>query len=233
LNIDVKVLRILKWYVDGSQYMHWDHKRHAGAIFTLGEGVVSSHSRKVKLNTQSSTKTELVVADMYMPKMPWSLYFMQSQGYNIEIIELCQDNKSTQLLKNNGCFLSEKRTKHIKVKFFFIKDRVDGGEMRIIHCLTEEMWADIMTKTLQLRAFRVMRAKLMNCDVDYDNGETPAQVIHKPRLVTGRMTKLGPTQTLQECVGGSQNDKGTRVTDRQTVGVARMQVKHGSPKTIG
>ena len=124
MNIDVKVLRILKWYVDGSQHMHWDHKRHAGAMFTLGEGVVSSHSRKVKLNTQSSTKTEQVVADMYMPKMPWSLYFMQSQGYNIEIIELCQDNKSTQLLKKNGCFLSEKRTKHIKVKFFFIKDEL-------------------------------------------------------------------------------------------------------------
>jgi hypothetical protein len=111
-------------------------------------------------------------------------------------------------LMKNGCFLSGKRTKHIKAKFFFIKDRVDDGEMRIVHCPTEKMWADIMTKPLQGRAFRVMRAKLMNCDVDYDNGETPAQVIHKPRPVTGRMTKLGPTQTLQECVGGPQNNKG-------------------------
>jgi len=170
---------------------------------------------------------------MYMSEMLWSLYFMQCEGYNAEIIELYQDNKSTQLLVKNGRFLSWKRTKHIKRKLFFIKDKVENGEMRIVHCPTEEMWAGIMAKPLQGRAFRVMRAKLMNCDVDYDDGETPAQVIHQQRQVTGRMTMLGPTQTLQECVGGSQNNKGPQATDRRTVGVPRMQVKLESPKTIG
>ena len=41
---------------------------------------------------------------------------------------------------------SRKKTKHIKEKFFFIKDRVDDGEIKVIDCPTEEMWADIMTK---------------------------------------------------------------------------------------
>ena len=39
---------------------------------------------------------------MYMPEMLWSLYFMQSQGYDVQIVELFQDNKSTELLMNNG-----------------------------------------------------------------------------------------------------------------------------------
>ncbi len=73
-------------------------------MFTLGEGAVSSYLRKLKSNTQSSTETELVGADMYMPKMPWSLYFMDSQGYDTEIIELYQDNKSAELLMKNGRF---------------------------------------------------------------------------------------------------------------------------------
>jgi hypothetical protein len=50
LTISMNDLSILKWYVDGSHNVHWDCKGHAGAIFTLGEGAVSSYSRKLKLN---------------------------------------------------------------------------------------------------------------------------------------------------------------------------------------
>ena len=60
---------------------------------------------------------------------------------------LYQDNISTQLLIKNGRFSSGKKTKHIKAKFFFIKDRVDNGEIRVIDCPAEEMWADVLTKT--------------------------------------------------------------------------------------
>ncbi len=93
---------------------------------------------------------------MYMPKMLWSLYCMDSQGYDTEIIELYQDNKSAELLMKKGRFLSRKKTKHIKSKFFFIKDRIGDGEIRVIYPPTEEMWADILTKPLQGKAFRYM-----------------------------------------------------------------------------
>jgi hypothetical protein len=138
LRISVSDLSILKWYVDRSHNVHWDCKGHAGAMFTPGEGAVSSFFRKLKLNTRSSTETELVGMDMYMPKMLWSLYFMDSKGYDMEIIELYQDNKSAKLLVKNGRFLSGKRTKHINAEFFFIKDRIDDGEIRVIHCPTEK-----------------------------------------------------------------------------------------------
>ena len=48
-------------------------------------------------------------------------------------------NISTQLLIKNGKMLSGKKTKHIKAKFFFIKDRVRNGEIRVKDCSTEEM----------------------------------------------------------------------------------------------
>ena len=135
----MKDLEILKLYVDGPPNIHWDCKGHAGAMFALGEGAVSSYSRKLKTNTRSFTKTELMGADMYMPEMLWSLYFIQSQGCNVETIELYQGNKSMELLMKNGWFSSGKRTKHIKAKFFFIKDRIDSGVMRLDHQPTEEM----------------------------------------------------------------------------------------------
>jgi hypothetical protein len=57
----------------------------------------------------------------------------------------------------NSRFLSGKKTKYIQVKFLFIKDRINDGEMIIVNCPTEGMWADILTKTLQGKAFRAMR----------------------------------------------------------------------------
>ncbi len=95
---------------------------------------------------------------------------------------LYQDNISShQLLINNGKLSSSKKTKHIKSKFFFIKDRVDSREVRVIDCPAEEMWVNILTKPLQGMAFRKMQAnKLMNCPVKYkeNNKLTEKPAIH-------------------------------------------------------
>ena len=196
-------------------------------MFSLGRGATLSYSRKVKTNTRSLTETELVTADMFMPEMLWSLHFIQAQGYDAECVGLYQDNISTQLLIKNGKLSSGKRTKHIKAKFFFIKDRVDDGEIRVVDCPTEEMWADIMTKPLQGTAFRVMRAELMNCDVNYEDSpeEEIEQPIHSPRTVSWKSVIAMPFKTLQECVGQNGNQHILRRTDRRpgkSLGVARL-----------
>jgi hypothetical protein len=66
-------------------------------------------------------------------------YFMESKGYDVECKGLYQDNTSMLLLMNDGCFLSGKKTKLIKAKFFFIEDMIDGGEMIMINCPIEGM----------------------------------------------------------------------------------------------
>jgi hypothetical protein len=76
-----------------------------------------------------------------------------------------------QLLMKNGQLSSEKKTKHIKAKFFYVKDKVDDGDMQVIDCLTEEMWADILIKPLQGMVFKKMRAQLMNCAIEYKENE--------------------------------------------------------------
>ncbi len=141
---------------------------------TLGKGAITSYSRKVKLNTRSSLKTEVVVADMFMPEMLWSLCLIQSQGYAVDHVNLNQDNMSTQLLMKNGRFLSGKKTKHINANFFFIKDRIDGGELKVLDCPTESMWAGVLTKPPQGMAFKQNHARLMNCPVEYNEAEEDA-----------------------------------------------------------
>ena len=126
LTLSVDSLGMMKWYVDGSHNVHWDCRGHGGSVMFLGEGALAHYSRKLKLNTWSSTETELVAVDMFLPKMLWALYFVQAQGYETECVELFQDNISAQLLATNGKFSSSKKTKHIKAKFFFVKDKVDS-----------------------------------------------------------------------------------------------------------
>ena len=87
----------------------------------MGKGAVSSYSRKVTLNTKSLTKMEVLVADMYMPEMLWSLHFIESQGYGVECIGLHQENTSTELLMTNVRFLSRKKSKHIRKSSSLLK----------------------------------------------------------------------------------------------------------------
>jgi hypothetical protein len=74
---------------------------------------------------------------------------------------------STLSLAKNGYVSSSKRTKHIKAKYFFIRHFHHTGELDLQYCPTEQMWADVLTKPLQGAKFRLMRAFLMNCPVDY------------------------------------------------------------------
>jgi hypothetical protein len=174
-------------------------------MFTMGRGVTTSYSRKIKLNSRSSTKTELLTLDMYMPEMLWSLYFIQLQGYEPECVGLYQDNISTQLLIKNGNFSSGKKTKHIKAKFFFIKDKLDSGEIRVIDCPAEEMWADVLTKPLQGMAFRTMREQLMNCAINYKDKEEKTQSklmhVHSRRLVTWKTPSLSLYKHCRSVLG--------------------------------
>ncbi len=186
LKLSIDNLGMLKWYVDGSHYIHWDCKGHRGAVFTLGKGATSSYLRKMKVNTRSSTETELIAVDMFMPEMLWTLHFIQVLGYSAECVGLCQDNISAKLLIKNGRMLSGKRTKHIKAKFFFIKDRVDDGEIKVFNCPTHKMWVHVMTKPLQGMVFKVMRAELMNGPVNYEDPEVEMDKDKTRRPVTAQ-----------------------------------------------
>ena len=81
-----------------------------------------------------------------MPQILWSLEFLRAQGYNTKHALLYQDNRSAILLEVNGKLSSSKKSKHIKMKFFFVKNQVDRGDIVIKHLGTESMWVDVLTK---------------------------------------------------------------------------------------
>jgi hypothetical protein len=145
----------------------------------------------MKCNTKSSTETELTSLADKLADVVWMIYFIECQGYDIDEYIIFQDNMSALSLEKNGCISSSKRTKHIKAKYFLIKDYYDAGEIDVKFCPTDEMWADILTKPLKGQKFRDMRAFLQNCPRDYDD-DAELKISMKPQDVA----------SSRECVDG-------------------------------
>jgi hypothetical protein len=56
--------------------VHPNMRRHTGGGLTMGHGFPIVVSTKQKLNTKSSTESELVGVDNMMPIIFWTCYFL-------------------------------------------------------------------------------------------------------------------------------------------------------------
>lgn len=157
LRLGAENLRVVKWYVDASFAVHPDFRSHTGAAMTFGQGAVQGISKKQKLNTRSSTEAELVGADDAATMILWTVAFMDEQGYTLEKNILFQDNKSAILLETNGRRSAGKRNRALNVRYFFLTDQVNKGNLSIEYCPTDLMWGDFFTKPLQGAKFKLFR----------------------------------------------------------------------------
>ena len=103
---------------------------------------------KTKLNVKSSTEGEVVGMSDYVTFPIWFRYFLEEQGYTIEENIVYQDNQSAMKIEKNGTQSCGQKSRHIKSRYFFIKDRVNQNEIKVEYCQTEKMLADFFTKPL-------------------------------------------------------------------------------------
>jgi len=161
LTLSVENLRVLKWYVDASFGVHLDFKSHTGGVLAWGRGAAISMSRKQKLNTESSTNAELVGAHDMSTMVLWTKLFLEEQGYPVEKNILFQDNKSAILLEINGRKSAGKRSRALNVRYFFLTDQIEKGNLSVEYCPTDLLIADFMTKPLQGSKFSRFRSMIL------------------------------------------------------------------------
>ena len=75
-----------------------------------------------------------------------------------------QDNTSTILLENTGHASSTKRTKHIDIQYFYVKEKVDSKDVIVEYCPTEHMQGDFFTKPLHGNLFKWLWSQIMGFD---------------------------------------------------------------------
>jgi hypothetical protein len=94
-----------------------------------------------------------------------------------------------------------KRTKHIKIRYFFIKDCIDRGEVEVQHCPTKEMLSDVLTKPKQGKEFFLMRSKLMGCPIYLNEGDAAENKGAAPKILKTMAPSRSPLQSLGNLKG--------------------------------
>ena len=119
----------------------------------MGEGAITSLSRKQGMNTRSSSEVEAVAADEIVSPMIWTQLFLEAQGHPVKDNILYQGNERAILLETNRCKSAGKCSHHLNIRYFYIADQKAKGHINIRYCLMDEMITDYMTKPLHRPKF--------------------------------------------------------------------------------
>lgn len=149
-------------HIDAAYGVHGESgKSHSGLSISLGKGPVHVASKKQKIVTKSSTEAELVALSDMASQVIHVRNFVIAQGYAVGPAVIYQDNLSCMALMNKGGPCSE-RTRHIAIREFWLKERIDNGDVKTVHKGTAEMYANVVTKAVVGEQFEVERKGLTN-----------------------------------------------------------------------
>jgi hypothetical protein len=117
-------------------------------------------SLKQALVAKSTCIAELYAVNTVGDNLEWAIQFMEELGFPQETVVVEQDNTcSMQLLKmGTGSF---KRSKHVKVRYFWLKELIDEGRIILKYVKSEEMVSDLLTKSITGAKFRNLRKLLL------------------------------------------------------------------------
>jgi hypothetical protein len=134
-------------------------KSISACVFNIGSGSVSWSSKKQGVVALSTTEAEYISASecacqaIWLRKMMGDLLHEQTEATPI----LC-DNSSAIFLSKNPAFHSN--TKHISIKYHFIRDLAEDNQVKLQPVKTQEQLADIFTKALSNEQFCYLRERL-------------------------------------------------------------------------
>ncbi|CAI7888257.1 unnamed protein product [Closterium sp. NIES-54] len=130
-----------------------DRRSRMGYIFRLEPiGPISWNSSKQELVSLSSAEAEFIAAcaatreGLYLQELLGEAKFVTLNQFTLQC-----DNQSAITIANKPGFVN--RTKHISLRYFFVKDVIDKGRMRLVYCPTSDMAADSLTKKLTRQKF--------------------------------------------------------------------------------
>jgi hypothetical protein len=153
---------VLSVYVDASYAIHDDRKSHFGTCMFIGDfsASVATKSRKAKCMAISSTEAEYLALCEGAKLVAWARQLFSELGYpkpgpNV----VYEDNQATIKMVNNGN--DKGRTKHIDVRFHYIREMIEQGQIKMEYKRTEDMIADILTKAPSKPIFEYLRPALL------------------------------------------------------------------------
>ncbi|KAH9726202.1 hypothetical protein KPL70_008169 [Citrus sinensis] len=134
-------------------------KSTSGYLFCLGTNVISWSSRKQKSVALSSAEAEYIAATESVCEAVWLRRILKDLQFNQDAATTIYcDNMSAIALTKNPVFHA--KSKHIELRYHYIRDLVSKGEVNMEFISTNEQPADFLTKAIIIEKFEKFKKQL-------------------------------------------------------------------------
>nr|GEX60171.1 retrovirus-related Pol polyprotein from transposon TNT 1-94 [Tanacetum cinerariifolium] len=124
-----------------------------GIQFLGGDKLVSWSSKKQDCTLMSSAEAEYVSLSVCCAQILWMSTQLTDYGFHFDKIPMYCDSKAAIAISCNP--VQHSRTKHIDVRYHFIKDKVEKGIVELFFVGTEYQLADLFTKAIPVERAQV------------------------------------------------------------------------------
>jgi hypothetical protein len=135
-----------------------DRKMTSGTCQFLGRSLVSWASKKQNSVAPSTAEVEYIAAGHCCAQLLWMRQTLRDYGYKLSKVPLLCDNESAICMADNP--VEHSHTKHIDIRYHFLRDHQQKGDIEIAYVSTHNQLADIFTKPLDEKTFSKLRNEL-------------------------------------------------------------------------
>ncbi|GJS94864.1 retrovirus-related pol polyprotein from transposon TNT 1-94 [Tanacetum coccineum] len=133
-------------------------KSTSGGAQFLGEKLVSWSLKKQDCTAVSTAEAEYVSLSACCAQVLWMRIQLTDYGFQFNKIPIYYDSKSTIAISCNP--VQHSRTKHIAVRYYFIKEHIEKGTIELYFVKTDYQLADLFTKALPVDQFNYLVRRL-------------------------------------------------------------------------
>ena len=133
-----------------------DRKSTTGNVFLLVGGAISWLSKKQAVVALSTSEAEYVALSLAAQEAAWLQKLLTDLHIPTKPIVINEDNQGAIAMARNP--IAHSRTKHINIRFHFIRNTQEEGIINIIFCPTSNMVADLLTKPIPCIQFEKLRS---------------------------------------------------------------------------
>ncbi|XP_062075027.1 secreted RxLR effector protein 161-like [Humulus lupulus] len=136
-------------------------KSTSGGCFYVGNNLVSWHNKKKNSISLSTAEAEYIAAGSCCIQLLWMKQMLRDYGLCLDTLTIYCDNTSAINLSKNP--VQNSRTKHIDIRYHFLRELVESKLIVLSHVASESQLADLFTKALSSQTFVHLRKSIGVC----------------------------------------------------------------------
>jgi len=149
----------LKGFADSDWASCPDSRRSTtGFSMFVGDSLISWRSKKQHVVSRSSAEAEYRALALVTCELVWLHTLLMSLKASYLVPVLYSDSTTAIYIATNPVF--HERTKHIELDCHTVREKLDNGELKLLHVRTEDQVADILTNPLFSHQFEHLKSKM-------------------------------------------------------------------------